>query len=74
MFCIGDYNSKNKLKLKELKTYPFEVSFGAKDVLIRIETLPNRNEIASSPKFIKQSSFSHTFGFKITNMSIFYGK
>ena len=72
--CIAKYNSKNKLKLKELKTYPFEVAFGAKDVLIRIETLLKWNEITSSPKFIKQSSFSHIFGFKITNMSIFYGK
>ena len=59
--CIAKYNSKNKLKLKELKTYPFEVAFGAKDVLIRIETLLKWNEITSSSKFIKQSSFSYIY-------------
>ena len=49
-------------------------ALGTKDVLVRIETLLKQNEISGSPKFIKQSSFSHIFGFKITNISIFYGK
>ena len=73
-FLQTHYDSKNNIKFKELKKYPFENAFGTIDTITRIETLLKWNEMTSSPKLLMQSSFSSIFGFKIVSIRSFYGK
>ena len=70
---IGWYNGMvvDPLLVKQL---PFEISISINSTVSRLEILSKWNELTSCPQFIRQISFSHIFGFKVSSLKSFYRK
>ena len=69
-YYVGFY-SENAIDINVLRKYPFEIAYSINSTLAKIKTLIKINELSSWEKFLRQISFSHIFGFTVSDTKSF---